>query len=219
MRRSACTFETLDAQKLDARSITYKTLFNVTTMKMRQDIDKAIGEFTPRWLAHKAIEGDEGAVSKLQAKIREAMHKGQTVAMRSFECPYLCALSRRESILALSLLEEESNQDDAEAGAVRSVNETIRSFDALIGNVLSLMGLSNREREVAVRVLMGKRNKAIAKELFITEQSVKQHVNHILKKIRGKNRSDIFQAVQASLFGMIEEEVALLERGSSGRSK
>ena len=50
--------------------------------------------------------------------------------------------------------------------------------------------LTNREREVANLIAEGKRNKQIAAELFITEGTVKVHVNNILHKLGTRGRTE-----------------------------
>lgn len=56
--------------------------------------------------------------------------------------------------------------------------------------------LSKRELEVLEQLKLGKTNKAIAEELFITERTVKFHVSTLLNKLDAKNRTD---AVQVAL--------------------
>lgn len=50
--------------------------------------------------------------------------------------------------------------------------------------------LTQRERKVLQLVATGKSNKEIASQLNITEGSVKQHLNHILKNLGARNRQD-----------------------------
>ncbi len=62
--------------------------------------------------------------------------------------------------------------------------------------------LSPRETEVLRLVSGGNRNQDIAKKLFISEETVKIHVRHILEKL---NASDRTQAVAIALRrGIIE---------------
>ena len=56
--------------------------------------------------------------------------------------------------------------------------------------------LTEREAAVLKALVMGKRNKDIAGELFITERTVKYHVNGLFTKLRVKNRT---QAVHAAI--------------------
>jgi len=48
--------------------------------------------------------------------------------------------------------------------------------------------LTNKEEKIARLILQGHSNKEIAKELFISEKTVKTHVGHIFKKLGIKSR-------------------------------
>jgi DNA-binding NarL/FixJ family response regulator len=50
--------------------------------------------------------------------------------------------------------------------------------------------LTDREFEVLELVALGRRNAAIASRLVIAEGTVKQHVKHILRKLRVENRAE-----------------------------
>lgn len=50
--------------------------------------------------------------------------------------------------------------------------------------------LSRREVEVLERIAMGRRNKAIADDLFLSERTVKNHVSSILHKLKLNDRAE-----------------------------
>jgi len=52
------------------------------------------------------------------------------------------------------------------------------------------MGLSPRERSIALLIMEGKTNKAIGNQLFIAESTVKKHVQNILRKTQCDNRQE-----------------------------
>jgi len=62
--------------------------------------------------------------------------------------------------------------------------------------------LTQRELEVLNLLKKGKTNKAIAKELFISERTVKFHVSILLNKLNAKNRTDALQI--ALRLGIVE---------------
>jgi len=47
------------------------------------------------------------------------------------------------------------------------------------------------DREIEVLRLMDKRNKIIAKQLSISDSTVKAHVRHIMDKLRCRNREEL----------------------------
>ena len=51
--------------------------------------------------------------------------------------------------------------------------------------------LSNREREVSGLVVQGYLNKEIAEKLFISEQTVKNHLHNIFEKLGVSNRLEL----------------------------
>lgn len=60
--------------------------------------------------------------------------------------------------------------------------------------------LSEREREVLDQVARGRDNRAIARELFLSEKTVRNHVSTILTKLDATNRADaIARARRAGL--------------------
>ncbi len=54
--------------------------------------------------------------------------------------------------------------------------------------------LTEREATVLHALAQGKRNKDIARELFITERTVKYHINGLFTKLRVKNRTEAVRA-------------------------
>lgn len=64
-----------------------------------------------------------------------------------------------------------------------------RAFSVEVTSVFS--SLTQREMEVVNCVFRGKCNRDIAKELFISEGTVKLHISHILDKTGFKNRTEI----------------------------
>ena len=77
---------------------------------------------------------------------------------------------------------------------LRAVNaEQVRSPD---------MGLSSREMEVLDCLAQGMTTVQIADELFISENTVKTHVRHILEKLDASNRAEaVSKAIQLGVIG------------------
>lgn len=63
-------------------------------------------------------------------------------------------------------------------------------------------GLSGREMDVLVCLSQGKTTAQIAADLFISENTVKTHVRHILEKLEASNRAEaVSKATQMGLIG------------------
>jgi two-component system, NarL family, nitrate/nitrite response regulator NarL len=84
------------------------------------------------------------------------------------------------------------------AGLLRSLPEARDDQDSRRGEPGdgSSQGLSAREAQILCCLLNGHSNKAIARELGITEATVKAHLKALLRKIRVRNRT------QAALWGL-----------------
>lgn len=67
----------------------------------------------------------------------------------------------------------------------------------------SLSDLTPRELEILQRVIEGKTNKAIAREIFISEKTVEFHLDHLYNKVGVRSR--IMVAVWALQQGILLE--------------
>ena len=56
-----------------------------------------------------------------------------------------------------------------------------------------LSSLTEREHQIFIHILDGASNQQIATSLFISEQTVKNHVSHILAKLNLKNRTELIR--------------------------
>ncbi len=56
---------------------------------------------------------------------------------------------------------------------------------------LPTVGLSPRELQVLAQLRQGKQNKLIARELNMSESTVKVHLRHIMKKLNARNRTQV----------------------------
>ena len=59
--------------------------------------------------------------------------------------------------------------------------------------------MTEREKEVIQLIVEGKKNKEIAKELFIDIATVKSHINKIYKKTDAKNRQELSEVAKSVL--------------------
>ena len=66
---------------------------------------------------------------------------------------------------------------------------TYRSAPPPPASVSDLDALTGREREVLALIGRGKTNGEIAAELFVSEGTVKTHINHLFTKLRLRDRA------------------------------
>jgi ATP/maltotriose-dependent transcriptional regulator MalT len=59
-------------------------------------------------------------------------------------------------------------------------------------------GITKRERQVVEQICLGKTNKQIAEELFISLQTVKDHTHRIYSKLGVKSRMQLVQTMDAA---------------------
>ena len=59
-----------------------------------------------------------------------------------------------------------------------------------VGDQLGQFELSRREREVLVLITLGRTNRQIADQLFISINTVQTHVSNLLAKLRVANRAE-----------------------------
>lgn len=60
--------------------------------------------------------------------------------------------------------------------------------------------LTPREYDVLIRLKEGRTTTQISDELFITERTVRAHVQHIMKKLKAKNRLEaVITAIKLGL--------------------
>jgi two-component system, NarL family, response regulator DegU len=105
-----------------------------------------------------------------------------------------------------------STTSDELVNAIQTVNEgkallhpdataqLLKEFVQLAENKAKDYGLSNREMEVLQLLSEGKTNKEIAKDLWISEQTVKTHVAHIFDKLGTSDRTEtVARALRSGL--------------------
>jgi DNA-binding CsgD family transcriptional regulator len=62
--------------------------------------------------------------------------------------------------------------------------------------------LSNREKQIAMKIMDGLPNKLIACDLFISERTVKFHCANIYKKLSIRNRNALVAQYYRDLMGL-----------------
>ena len=89
----------------------------------------------------------------------------------------------------------------ARTQTMRDKHERLDHLRALVSH------LSPRERQVFERVVRGKMNKDIARELGATERTIKAHRHHVMEKVQAKSLAELV---------MIAERLGILARDAPG---
>ena len=69
--------------------------------------------------------------------------------------------------------------------------------DEIPAEFLSKYGITERERELILKVMQGKSNADIARELFISLPTVKAHLHNIYQKLGVNSRYDLLARVRS----------------------
>jgi two-component system NarL family response regulator len=65
--------------------------------------------------------------------------------------------------------------------------------------------LTQREREIVRHVALGLRNAEVGRRLFISEETVKTHLNHVFKKLDIRDRTELTRyAIRTGIIGLHE---------------
>ena len=75
------------------------------------------------------------------------------------------------------------------------IDELARRVTLNIGALERNFGLTKREIEILVNIFDGLRNAEIADKLFISEITVKKHLQHIFEKIGVNSRMTLFRKI------------------------
>jgi len=81
-------------------------------------------------------------------------------------------------------------------GVAKKVIGYIQKKDLTVSASQSAISLTEREREILIHVSLGKSNRQIARDLYISEKTVKNHLTNIFRKIGVSDRT------QAALYAL-----------------
>ena len=86
-------------------------------------------------------------------------------------------------------------QDGSKSRILITIEELGRRQEAIIEQATELFRLTAREVAVVEHLLKGWTNKEIANALKVTEQTVKEHIKHIMAKTKTSTRTAILVQV------------------------
>lgn len=75
-------------------------------------------------------------------------------------------------------------------------NDNLTRLNEQIESLSKRYGLSDREKEVVVLYAQGRNRAFIASTLFISENTVRDHIKHVYRKIRIHNKQELIDAIQ-----------------------
>jgi DNA-binding NarL/FixJ family response regulator len=102
---------------------------------------------------------------------RDALHRGAAAYLAKTVDPETLASTLRQVMAGAVVIESGSVTKSAGAGGARD------------------WGLTQREREILRRVAAGQSNNAVAKELWLSEKTIKYHLTNVYRKLGVKNRT------------------------------
>jgi DNA-binding CsgD family transcriptional regulator len=144
--------------------------------------------WTGRGAAH--LGRFDEAVADLQAAVDACAANGAVGYLAEAQYELASALARRHQpgdiAWARSLLGTSSRRTSA-----LGMGEIAAKADALVEELAAAGPLTRREWEVAGLVAAGKTNREIAQELYLSERTAQNHVQHVLTKLGLSNRSQI----------------------------
>lgn len=120
-----------------------------------------------------------------------------TGAVKAGAIGYLLKTTEEEELCRSIKAAAEGKVQLAPEAAARLMRE-VRTPD-------NTQALSGRETDVLKLLARGQANKQIARELFITEKTVKTHVSNILRKLNVRSRTQA--ALHAAHVGLVSAEV------------
>jgi|KBSSwiStaDraftv2_1062776.scaffolds.fasta_scaffold212880_3 DNA-binding NarL/FixJ family response regulator len=152
-----------------------------------------LGAYGQWWMGESALAGLSGRAAALiladdggAAPVHWAFAHGAT--------SYLVHGQFTADELVAAVLATAHGQPYLSPGVIATVVECLRHIPvdtrATAGKAGAGPGLSPREAELMEQIVLGHSNREIASSLYISEKTVKNHVNHIYTKLGGRNRAE-----------------------------
>jgi DNA-binding NarL/FixJ family response regulator len=169
-----------------------------------------------------AFDADGGSVAQLTRAVetfRAAAAELRIVALTSATSPdAICELlgSGIDSAISKSILSSDFGYMLRQSGRNTFFDSVLRTERPIVRDAVASVpvarepaqrvatappttsALTNREREILALVSEGTGNKQIAKQLWVTEQTVKFHLSNIYRKLQVSNRTEASRIAHAS---------------------
>ena len=137
-------------------------------------------------------------------EIRRRYPKVKVVMLSASTAPDLIedALRRGASAYVLKTVDPTDLPSTLRQVAGGTVFSTIGATESSTSSGAKAAGLTEREVAILTELASGKSNDEIAKELWVTQQTVKFHLTNVYRKLGAKNRADAVR--QAYQLGLIQ---------------
>ena len=137
-------------------------------------------------------------------EIRRRYPKVKVVMLSASTTPDLIegALRRGASAYVLKTVDPSDLPSTLRQVAGGTVFSTVGATEPSTPSGAKAAGLTDREIAILTELAKGKSNDEIAKELWVTQQTVKFHLTNVYRKLGAKNRADAVR--QAYQLGLIE---------------
>ena len=161
-------------------------------------LDVRLGEFDGLWALEKIRTSQPDLPVLLFSNYDNPTYIARAIALGAFD--YLLKHTSR-----VDLLEAIRRSVDGASIASSNEHDRVRRIMAVVKKLpdcVSEFGLTQREGQVLRHVGLGLSNKEIARSLKISVETVKEHVQNILRKTKATDRTDV--AVKAVRWGLID---------------
>jgi LuxR family maltose regulon positive regulatory protein len=160
---------------------------------LQRTLDLNLVEVLAEWVADEKVT----ATQRLNDIADNVLHHGfcNTFDMGQPIIDIVAFMSRKENLSTVSsVLYEFMNRKSTQ----KASNSMLQHSNRTIQQTELIEPLSDRELEIMQYIAQGMDNQQIADTLFITVGTVKSHVNHILRKLAARNRTEAVAVLRRS---------------------
>lgn len=108
--------------------------------------------------------------------------------LRAGVCGYVLKDIRAEDLVK-AIYQVSQGYQVIHPGVAQKVIDYIQRKEVAVSAMEEVVSLTEREREILVHVSLGKSNREVARDLYISEKTVKNHLTNIFRKIGVSDRT------------------------------
>ncbi len=152
------------------------------TARIRKQAESAASTQSPRILLLTTFDTPELVVEGMRAGAAGYL-------LKDCSAEELCAAVR--AVARGQILLQASSAAQLLAGLTTQQPASAAATNTAISSEAEKLGLTARELEVVRLIAQGRSNTEIGQELFVSEATVKTHINHIFSKLGARDRSQV----------------------------